>query len=93
MIVDPDETIRLRTTIQRMRARISKLTAQREDARNKMDESDASDARLADAVKFLRDLSCDGCEYGDDCPPFVPTNHYECGACKCKRMADRLEQA
>ena len=31
----------------------------------------------------LEDLSCDGCEYGDNCPPGA--NHYVCSACHMTR--------
>lgn len=43
--------------------------------------------RLTAEVERLRsvleDLSCDGCEYGDNCPTFG-SNHYQCIPCKCK---------
>ena len=38
-----------------------------------------------EAREVLRDLSCDGCEYGDDCQPNGGTRHGECTACKCRR--------
>jgi hypothetical protein len=39
---------------------------------------------------LLRDLSCDGCEYGDNCPPNAGTRHGQCIPCKCREELERL---
>ena len=35
---------------------------------------------------FLAGLACDGCSYGDNCPP--DANHYVCEPCHINRMLD-----
>lgn len=44
---------------------------------------------LKSVEQYLRDLACDGCEYGDGCPTFG-TRHLECRSCKLLRMAERI---
>lgn len=46
-------------------------------------ERDALKTRVEELEKFLRDLSCDGCAYGDDCPTHG-SRHYTCIPCKCR---------
>lgn len=54
-------------------------------------EADAAVAVLREVEKDLMDITCDGCEYGDNCPP--DARHYECRTCQLTRLADRLAVA
>jgi hypothetical protein len=72
-----------------------KLAAERDEAREALKQ--CAKVRLEyqqqrdEYRAVLEDLSCDGCEYGDNCPPFG-TNHGQCMPCKCREALDRTRR-
>jgi len=45
--------------------------------------------RVIELEKFLEDISCDGCKYGDNCPPFAGTRHGTCIPCRCRKLLEK----
>jgi hypothetical protein len=50
-------------------------------------ENERLTARYDSLRKTVSDLVCDGCEYGDDCPPNA--RHYTCRSCHLQRELDK----
>ena len=49
-------------------------------------------ARVKRLEAFVQEIADEGCTYGDNCPPFIKTNHYICQPCKAKRALERGEK-